>query len=238
MRIGEIKAKAWAKLSGNWGRFALYTLVFSVLSGLCSQHISYRGSVEPGPEVFRLLASPSALWIVPGYCICRLLGALLYYGYLDIFIKTRAGMPAGTKNIFMQFALNPAKIIVATLITLALEGTYVLICSLLLLWPYLQLAAIVLGIIYFLLGMRLSMVPLILLENPYTTVSAAFVQSFYVTRGCLWRMIVLALSFIGWLLLCVLTVGVLYFWVAPYICMTQVYFYYTIKAEKLGSRTA
>ena len=42
-----------------------------------------------------------------------------------------------------------------------------------------------------------------------------------ITKGHLWELFVLDLSFLGWYLLCMLTCGILLFWYVPYYTMTQ-----------------
>ena len=45
------------------------------------------------------------------------------------------------------------------------------------------------------------------------------------------ELFVLDLSFIGWYLLCVITFGIAFIWVAPYIQATKTNFYHQIKNE-------
>ena len=42
----------------------------------------------------------------------------------------------------------------------------------------------------------------------------------------------LMLSFIGWWLLCILTIGILTFWVVPYVNVAKAEFYESIKGQK------
>ena len=51
-------------------------------------------------------------------------------------------------------------------------------------------------------------------------------------KGNKWRYFLLALSFLGWILLGILTLGIGFFWITPYIETTIAAFYNDIKAQK------
>ncbi len=63
---------------------------------------------------------------------------------------------------------------------------------------------------------RYSMSYYILSDNPTMDGNEARVASVQLMRGNKWRLFCLDCSFIGWYILCVLTFGILTFWVAPY----------------------
>ena len=85
-----------------------------------------------------------------------------------------------------------------------------------------------------LLGLALLIVPgviaaycyrfavLNLLENPNLGVFEAMAMSRRQTAGFKLALFVLDLSFLGWMILCMLTFGVLYVWIGPYISQTNV----------------
>ena len=50
--------------------------------------------------------------------------------------------------------------------------------------------------------------------------------------GNKWRLFVLCLGFLGWGLLCILTLGILSFWLVPYMRTTIAAFYRSVVAEK------
>ncbi|WP_242863956.1 DUF975 family protein [Clostridium tepidiprofundi] len=54
--------------------------------------------------------------------------------------------------------------------------------------------------------------------------------------GYKWKLFVLQLSFIGWGLLCVLTLGIGLLWLVPYIEMTKANFYEDVKREWENNR--
>jgi uncharacterized membrane protein len=74
--------------------------------------------------------------------------------------------------------------------------------------------------------------PYIVLENPQMPVTAAIDESRRLMDGNKWRAFCLALSFIGWWILGVLTLGLLWLWVAPYQAITFGAFYRAVLREK------
>ena len=85
-----------------------------------------------------------------------------------------------------------------------LQGLYVLLWSLLFIIP---------GIIA---GYSYAMTSYILAENPELTASEAIEQSKQMMSGNRWRLFCLQFSFIGWDLLCSLTLGIGNLWLRPY----------------------
>ena len=51
-------------------------------------------------------------------------------------------------------------------------------------------------------------------------------------RGHKWQFFVLCLSFIGWILLCILTFGIGFLWLGPYFQTTMAAFYEDLLAEE------
>lgn len=79
--------------------------------------------------------------------------------------------------------------------------------------------------------------PYIVLENPQMPVMAAIDESRRLMDGNKWRAFLLGLSFIGWWLLGILTLGLLYLWLHPYQSITFAAFYRAVLREK-GPRPA
>lgn len=74
-----------------------------------------------------------------------------------------------------------------------------------------------------------SMAPYIMAENPDIGIFDAIKQSRTMMHGHKWEYFVLGLSFILWHLLGVVTIGIAYIYVYPYICATNANFYNSIK---------
>lgn len=74
-----------------------------------------------------------------------------------------------------------------------------------------------------------SMAPYILAENPEMSAEDALEKSKQITQGHKSELFVLQLSFILWMLLCVVTLGIASIYVIPYMSATTANFYNSIK---------
>lgn len=72
---------------------------------------------------------------------------------------------------------------------------------------------------------RYKMACYALMDNPQLTAREALNVSKRITQGHKWELFVLDLSFIGWHLLCAMTLGILYIWKLPYIQTTYAHAY-------------
>ena len=73
-----------------------------------------------------------------------------------------------------------------------------------------------------------SMSTYILADNPSIGVNEARERSIQMMKGNKWRLFCLHCSFIGWLILCVLTFGILTLWVTPYMQVAVSEFYHDV----------
>lgn len=72
----------------------------------------------------------------------------------------------------------------------------------------------------------------ILADNPDMDPNTARIRSIEMMKGNKWRLFCLDLSFIGWLILCMLTFGILSFWVQPYMQCASAAFYQDLIREQ------
>ena len=73
----------------------------------------------------------------------------------------------------------------------------------------------------------------LLKDNPEMGANEARKRSEQMMYGHKWELFCLHLSFIGWLILCILTFGILSFWVAPYMKVSEALFYEKLKTEPI-----
>lgn len=105
---------------------------------------------------------------------------------------------------------------------------YVLIQVFVLLW---SLLLIIPGIIA---SLRYSQAFFIMQDDPHISATDALNASKEMMIGHKGRLFVLHLSFIGWALLCVLTFGIGFLWLYPYILASQAAFYQDLKSRANG----
>ena len=103
--------------------------------------------------------------------------------------------------------------------TILLEAVYVLLWTLLLIVP---------GIIK---AISYSQTYYVMKDNPELSFNAAIERSMAMMEGYKMQYFLLRLSFIGWILLGIISCGILFLWVNPYISATDAHFYEYVKEE-------
>ena len=81
-----------------------------------------------------------------------------------------------------------------------------------------------------------SMTFYILADNPGMSGSEAIKKSKQMMKGHKWELFCLGLSFIGWILLGIITLGIGFLWIGPYMCTAYAHFYEYVKEEFEGKR--
>ena len=103
--------------------------------------------------------------------------------------------------------------------------------SMILVSIYTALWAILLYIPAIVKSYAYAMTPYILLDKPELSANEAITDSRMMMRGHKWELFLLDLSFIGWILLSLLTLGILFIYVIPYMQAARAEFYRTLKSE-------
>ena len=83
-------------------------------------------------------------------------------------------------------------------------------------WLFIFLWALLLIIPGIIATYRYAMAPYIICENPDMSASEAIEESKRLMDGNKWRLFCLEISFIGWDILCIFTLGIGYLWLKPY----------------------
>ncbi|SDX57617.1 DUF975 family protein [Paenibacillus sp. CF384] len=143
-----------------------------------------------------------------GWIINILLTAPLAYGIYNHYLDFARGKVPEATAIFRGFQRYKESLIV-----------YVVMSIFTMLWA---LLLIVPGIIA---ALRYSQSYFILRDNPGITPLEAIDRSKAMMAGNKWRLFTLYLSFIGWALLCIPTLGIGYLWLGPYVSTAAGHFY-------------
>lgn len=146
------------------------------------------------------------------------IGGAVTLGYVKFNLNLVDGKPASFADLFSEFHRFGTAFLMQLL-----RNIFTVLWSLLFVIPG----------IYASYGY--AMTPYILLENPEMTANEAITASKQLMNGNRWRLFCLEISFIGWSLLAVLlTCGIGFFWLVPYMETSFAAFYREIKAEKYG----
>lgn len=204
MTAKDYRERAWFALNGKWGTMALCAFISSIILGACgSFSVVSRFDNSLFVAMFSFIGSIGSL----------LLGGPFAYGAALLSLNVARGAAINTEQLFAGFK-NYGK----TLALYIINSIFVALWSLLLIVP---------GIIK---AISYSMSYYILIDQPELDANDARKQSMALMEGHKWKYFCLQLSFIGWLLLCLLTLGILSFWVTPYINTANAEFYQSLIA--------
>ena len=160
---------------------------------------------------FAFLYGVSKDW---GSLIAVLLLLPLLWSYQVAFLEIKRGKWLEVSFVFSGF--KDAKRLYSTLI---LQFVYTLLWSLLLLIP---------GIVK---NYSYAMTSYILKDDPAMSNNRAIEKSMAMMQGHKMQLFLLDLSFIGWMILCVLTLGMGIFWLSPYMLTSRAAFYENLKHQ-------
>lgn len=204
----------------------LFTLLFLAISWLLSgisEYVSldadraYYLSVASGVDLSFLALhrtfSPVLVTFVS--IMVGLLSVLLNAGYARYHLGVRRGEEMPYETLFDGFSFA-GKLILLSIV----QYLFIFLWSLLFVIP---------GIIA---AYRYRFAVYNLCEDPEMGVMDAINMSKAQTNGFKWQLFVLDLSFLGWQILCGLTLGILYIWIQPYIFQTDIGYFQQIKSVK------
>lgn len=192
----NLRALGRNALTGKWGMGVLGTLIFFALTTVPAIILD---------EIFGGgLAEPSPISTIYSFLIAgpMMLGYAMFA--ISIFRK-RETSPAEVFYGFERFGKA--------------FGLYIVTSIFIALWT---LLLIVPGIIA---AIRYSMSFYILADNPNIGIMDAINESKRLMNGNKWKFFCLNLSFIGWAILCLFTMGIGFLWLAPYFEVTMIAFY-------------
>jgi uncharacterized membrane protein len=217
MKIRDFKKEAKLQLSGQWFRAALFTLMFFAIYTVIPMiiEINLSGGFDNWADASSNGSSFSTFLIT-------LVLAPLSVGYSWTFLSV---IRATGKDEKIKFSsLFQAFSEISTY--LKLIGAYLLMMVYVILWTILL---IIPGIIK---AFAYSQTYFVLKDNPKMGINAAIKESRKLMNGYKWKYFVLQLSFIGWIILCLFTLGIGYLWLSPYMGAAYASFYNHLVEKK------
>jgi uncharacterized membrane protein len=213
-KISQLKDQAVTALEGNWLKSALVTLIYLAIMETLSVGTNYgisNGTITNHALSIKILgfSSVGALLLLP-----------IHYGYLLFCLNIKRGIKGKVSTLLEGFN-DYGRIWCTT----ALQYLYTILWMFLLLIP---------GIIK---GYSYSLTLFILKDYPELKNNGAINLSMRMMKGHKMKMFLMDLSFLGWLLLCFLTLGIGLLFLVPYMETTRAAFYENLK-EELGMKSA
>ena len=206
--ITNYKNRALSALENKWGNFVAITFVYGFIIGI-TQILS---GDKDSPAILHLIGLVLFILALP-----------LTWGFQTLFLGAVRGGDATAKDMFEGYN---KELFSRVLTTTLLYYVYVFLWSLLLLIP---------GCIK---AYSYAMTPYILKDNPEMKNNAAIEESMRMMDGHKLELFLLDLSFIGWALLSLLTCGIGFLWLTPYMNMARVNFYEDLKKASVEVKEA
>ncbi len=210
----EYKNEALAALKGNWAPAVLATLVYYLLTLFLISPYEVAVFRTNSADIMGLMAA--SRWYGVFFLGMILVIGPFLVGYVNSFKKLLVeGDDRITANSFREGFKPYWRSVWAYLF----RGILIALWSLLLVIP---------GIIK---SLSYAMTMYIVKDHPELTVNEAIDLSKDMMYGHKYDLFYLYISFIGWYLLSILTLGIGTFWLMPYIETAQASFYEDVKAE-------
>lgn len=220
-----LKENARSALAGRYWRSFWLCFVLTLLGG--GGPVVYRNSWDEMYDTLESLPTTVLVLLLAAALLVMLLSFLWYALFLSplsvgscrYFMENRhspAPAPAfrTTFGIFQAPYLNVVK--VQLLVYLKILGGMFLLLIPGIYWSYCY-----------------TLVPYLLAENPYLSTGRAMALSQQMMEGEKFHYFVLQLSFLGWDLLCALTFGLGFYFLAPYKSATSAEFYAAMRTKAL-----
>lgn len=222
MNASDYRRIARENLSGRWLISALVCFVASLLGGISSSgsiNISWQEDIEP------LLSFEEAQWLIPilkgvlfyaliAAIVSFIIGGVIELGLKRYFLNQHDGQHHEFKDLFSQFSNWSGAFCLRLLM-----GIYIWLWSLLLVIP---------GIIK---TYSYAMAPFIMTEHPELGANECITHSRQMMDGHKFELFCLELSFIGWAIACIFTLGIGFPFLNAYQCAARAAFYRSICVE-------
>ena len=210
---GELKELAKQQLSGSWGKSALLTLIYFVVGILPGQLLlsKLKFSSLTIALIDIVLITPVTIGIA--FCYLRLIREKKF-NVKDILNGFKYFITGVVVYVIID-SMNIMSVLVSNIITVNVVTT--------------QFLSLVFGLVSIFLYLIFSMVYYIIVDDPQIGVIGALTGSRKLMQGQIGRLFCLQLSFLGWILLTILSVGIGLLWVFPYIEVTTANLYLDLK---------
>jgi uncharacterized membrane protein len=207
----EYRALARETLKGRWNQYAIVLLILFLIS-LIAEAPSFIGSA------FKLewlnLTGSLFSWIVDIVLILPMMYAM--YCLLLSNARNEEMTDGYFSSVYEECKAHWDTFIASGF----LMGLVVILLAI----PTLFIGSVIFALAY-------AMTPFILHDNPDLKATEALKMSRYMMRGHKWELFVLELTFLGWVLLCILTFFIGFLWLGPYQYAAIAHFYEDVKAD-------
>ena len=218
-QASELRSKARKVLKGNW-KFAVGAGFIALLLGVdnlgfyiieaidCIELFQSKGTTGAFFPPVNPSLYPYYVFGIICYIVIAIISGTTLIGYSRLNLDFVDGKALSLRQVVSEYPRVLRGLAMTILITL-----YTLLWTLLLIVP---------GIIA---SLAYALTPYLMAENPDMGANEAITLSKKMMKGHKGSLFYLYFSFIGWALLCLLTLGIGYLWLLPYMSVTKASFY-------------
>lgn len=199
MNIKELKNKAKKSLKGKYKDAIAILIATFGMNFIATIAINFLGLNENLTQFINSVSS-------------TIINGVVGFGIVNFYLKISRNEQTSYEEMFSKTKMMWFYILLSLL-----TGLFIALWSILFIIP---------GIIA---AMSYSLIFYIKLDNPELSLIEVIGKSKKMMQGHKWEFFVLNLSFLGWEILGIFTLGILYFWLFPYMEVTCANFYNNIK---------
>ena len=225
-RNTDYKNASLAALKGNWGKAVLATVIYMAVMYIAMGPYLY--------QTFQFRATMTATGVMAlDADVLAMLSKL--YGYMGLYylIMIFVIMPLslGYFNALRLLLVQGDREIPSNMYKIATKNYWHKVWGMFLMVLFIALWSLLLVIPGIIKMFSYAMTPYILEENPELSANEAIDRSRAMMKGHKFDLFWLFLSFIGWGILCVFTLGIGTLWLTPYMQTSVAAFYEDVKAD-------
>jgi len=211
MENQDYKNTAINTLSGHWAQAVLATIVFSLFTVLLM-----------GSSEFKMFTQP---FVVPASMDWKFSA-----GQTILMIFLLYPLSVGFSNAFKELVNRGDDGIIKNMFVIGFDKWIHKVWTMLLMYIFLFLWMLLFIIPLFIKIFSYAMTPFIVVDHPELSANECIDKSKKMMKGHKFDLFYLYLSFIGWVILCILTLGIGFIWLTPYMQASTVAFYNDVKA--------
>ena len=206
----DYRAQARQTLNGRWNDAIPAILIYFLLVAIYSSISSIGAVLQPDKAyLYNSLTTVIAVFLIMP------MGFALQNTFLRM---ARGSEKSPLTDMFNIFRAGYERLLPAALLMSIIVG---------------GLAIVTLGILGFVFAYAYRLTPYLLEDYPQLSTTEALKTSRQMMKGHKWDLFILDISFIGWVILTIVSCGIGVLWLEPYIGIAQAHFYEDIKAETL-----
>lgn len=229
MKSAELRAQARQSLLGKWGKGAILTFVF-MLVYFCISYILEKLIPTIGPLAFSIIAPAFNFGFLVSLIKLSRDEEVTYFEFFQAGFSPFGKIWGIILHTILKMLL-PFFIFIVGAITFSI-GIVMSNSGIILIGTILY----IIGCIYTVMkGFLYNLTSYILYDEPTLSAKEIVNKSENLMMGNRWRFFCLSFSFIGWCMLGVITLGIGYIWLIPYIQIAFVKFYEELKTSKTST---